>query len=205
MVESEPMDRLELVEKVLMANSELIRFADRKAQLLLRLVIGLFMVAFIGVPPAVVALLRYAHTGGWAFALFLAVVILYVVCSICLLMSIMKIITAIRPRLADNPDMPTNLFFQSVARMQPDEFRKMILEIGPDEALEDMVNQTYHTALVAKVKYERINEAINWMLGGGLFGIVFALILLISVGWAKDFSPRDEPAAPPVELVAPVN
>ena len=48
--------RLDFIQGRLIANNEIIQLADRKAQTLLRLVLGLFMIAFVGVPPTVMSL-----------------------------------------------------------------------------------------------------------------------------------------------------
>lgn len=174
--------RQALARFVLEENTELIRFADRKAQMLLRLTISLFIVAFIGVPPAVIALKDFANDGGWVkLSLFLVVSILYVVCAGCLLSAITKIVDVIRPRLAKQPT--NKLFFQSVARMQPDEFRRSILDMPPEQTLDELIDQAYQTSIIAQDKFKCLNSAINWLMGGGLIGIFFALILLVSYGW----------------------
>ena len=79
------LNHLSLAEYNLRFTLELIRFADRKAQNLLRLTLAIFTVAFIGVPPAVIALKEYASQGGWRLAMFIGAVVLYVACSGCLL------------------------------------------------------------------------------------------------------------------------
>ena len=72
-----PLNHLALAEYHLRFTLELIRFADRKAQNLLRLTLAIFTVAFIGVPPAVMAMNRYADEGGWKMLLFVATIVLY--------------------------------------------------------------------------------------------------------------------------------
>jgi hypothetical protein len=181
--ESNPaIDRLLLVQTMLKINADMIKFADRKAQMLLRLALGLFMVAFVGVPPAVVALRNFVQQGGWKLALFIGVAVLYIVCSTCLVISIMKIIHVIRPRLRLEQIVPTRLFFGSVAQMSLEDFRILMRNIDYDDAIDDWINQAYQTAQIAQVKYQKLNEALSWMLGGGVTGVVFALILLISSG-----------------------
>ncbi len=58
------LNHLDLAEYHLRFTLELIRFADRKAQNLLRLTLAIFTVTLIGVPPAVHALRTFAAGGG---------------------------------------------------------------------------------------------------------------------------------------------
>ena len=176
--------RLDFIQGRLISNNEMIQLADRKAQTLLRLVLGLFMIAFVGVPPTVMSLQKFYGAGGWKLALFVGTVFLYLVCAGCLLLSMIRIISIIRPRLPRGRNLPRSLFFASVANMSKEEFRQYVLEADTNILLEDLVDQTYQTALIAKTKYQHLNAAIGWMLGGGVVGIVFAEILLVTTGLA---------------------
>ena len=83
--EPEDINRLSLADSLLRENFEMIRHADRKAQALLRITMAIFAAAFIGVPPAVLALKDTIEQGGAKFGLFVAVIGLYAVCTLCLL------------------------------------------------------------------------------------------------------------------------
>lgn len=176
--------RLDFIQERLIANNEIIQLADRKAQTLLRLVLGLFMIAFVGVPPTVMSLQKFYGAGGWKLVLFIGAVFLYLVCAGCLLLSMIRIIAIIRPRLPRGDNLPRSLFFTSVANMSKEEFRQYVLDMDTSKLLEDLIDQTYQTALIAKTKYQHLNAAIAWMLGGGVVGIAFAEILLVATGLA---------------------
>ncbi len=196
-VDALPLDRLALIESRLRANTEMIQMADRKAQMLLRLVLGLFMIAFVGVPPTVMSLQTFYGQGGWKMAIFIGVVLLYFGCAACLLMAMVRIIAVIRPRIAPHqPDAPPSTFFGSVAHMSRDQFRDMMMNIEAEDAVDDLVDQAYQTARIAQSKFRVLRQAINWMLGGGLVGIIFAEILLISTGlmWQEPPAAESTPA-----------
>ena len=175
-------DRLSLLESVLKDNFDLIRHADYKAQALLRINLAIFAAAFIGVPPTIMALNDFVDEGGWKLTLFFAVLVLYAVCAVCLLVSILKIVAVIRPRHGAGPEKESDLIFRSVARTGFEHLREVIKEISCEHAIEERTRQVFHSAVIAQRKFDEINRAISWMLGGGLVGVVFALILLISAG-----------------------
>ncbi len=201
-----PLDHCAVVESRLRANLEQIQLADRKAQTLLRLVLGLFMVAFVGVPPTVMSLQHFYGEGGWELVVFMGVVVLYLVCAGCLLLSMIRIIAVIRPRLPGGRRLPPSTFFASTAQMSRDEFRRYMLSMDTDDALNDLLDQAYQTAQIAQTKYEHLGAAINWMLGGGVVGILFAEVLLVTTGilWQKEPQmPEPAPKAAPMMMHRP--
>ena len=177
-------NRLALVESMQRANFDLLRFADTKAQFLLRISLGMFAVAFVGVPPLVINLKQSASNGGTAFGVFIVVLILYLFCTGCLIVSLTKIVAVIRPRESELEDAPSALYFGSIAKMEHGAFREMIHDIDPDRALDEIIRSVYDTSNIAQAKFDRIADAISWMLGGGLIGVFFTLVLLISMGLA---------------------
>ena len=177
------LNHLALAEYHLRFTLELIRFADRKAQNLLRLTLAIFTVAFIGVPPAVMAMNRYADEGGWKMLLFVATIVLYVACSACLLGAMVCIVRVIRPRREKNSQQTSVLFFGAVAEMKQEEFIRTLREMDYDRALEEMGIQMHQSAKIAQAKYAAVDTAIRWLLHGVLIGIVFALIMLVSAGF----------------------
>jgi hypothetical protein len=106
--------------------------------------------------------------------------VLYVACVVCLLVAIVKIVAVIRPRQVSPADAGSALFFRSVAGTELAHFRQMIRGIGYETVLDERTCQAYHTAVIARQKYDELNAAITWMLGGGLVGVVFGLALLVS-------------------------
>lgn len=160
----------------------LIRHADGKAQMLLRIVLALAGVAFIGVPPTVAALKNFASEGSWQLGLFIAVTILYLFCTVCLLVSVFKIMKVIRPRKGNVKCKSSAFFHRSIVRMEYDEFNDMVRTIQPSQSIDELSAELYQMAHIAAAKFDAIDEAIGWMMGGGLFGIFFAIILMVSFG-----------------------
>lgn len=177
------LNRLALAESNLRFTLDLIRFADQKAQNLLRITLALFAAAFVGVPPAVLALSRFAKGGGWLLALFVGTIVLYVACSACLLGSMMCIVRVIRPRRKQDSQHKCVLFFDSVAETPLEDFLRTLRGMDYDSALAEMGTQLHQSAGIARAKYAAVDAAIRWLLHGVLIGIVFALILLVCAGW----------------------
>ena len=177
------LNHLALAEYHLRFTLELIRFADRKAQNLLRLTLAIFTAALIGVPPAVLALRTFAERGGWRMVLFAGTIVLYVACSGCLLGSMVCIVRVIRPRGEKKGTRTSVLFFGAVAEMKQDEFLRTLREMDYDRALAEVSTQLHQSAKIAQAKYAAVDTAIRWLLHGVLIGIVFALIMLVSAGF----------------------
>ena len=177
------LNNLALAEYHLRFTLELIRFADRKAQNLLRLTLAIFTAALIGVPPAVVALRKFADQGGWQMVLFAGTIVLYVACSACLLGSMVCIVRVIRPRGETKGTRTSVLFFGSVAEMTEEDFQRTLREMDYDRALTEMGIQMHQSAKIARAKYAAVDTAIHWLFNGVLIGIVFALIMLVAAGW----------------------
>jgi hypothetical protein len=179
---NDSVDRLRLVQSLLITNFELIRHADRKAQFLLRMGMTLFGVALIGVPPAVLAIKREFEGDPLALGIFIGVTLLYAGCATLLLRAIIHIIRAVKPRLARLPDEVSypRLTFMSMAAMDYAGFLRTIGEMNNEQILEDMQQQLYLTSQIVQTKYAEIDRAIRWFLGGGVLGVVFALTLIVS-------------------------
>ena len=177
------LDQLRLAESNLRLTTDLIRFADRKAQSLLRITLALFTVAFLGVPPAVIALRNSVELGGWQLALFIGTIVLYVACAACLLGSMMSIVRVIRPRRKQSNQRKCLLFFDSIAKMPFEDLLQTLQGMDYNSALVEIANQLHQSSTIARAKYAAVDKAISWLLNGVLIGIVFALILLVSTAW----------------------
>ena len=200
------LNHLDLSEYHLRFTLELIRFADRKAQNLLRLTLAIFTVALIGVPPAVMALRNFADSGGWQLGLFVGTVVLYMACSACLLGSMICIVRVIRPRREKKEKRTSVLFFDSIADMEQEDFLRMLRGMDYDSALTEMGVQMYQSAKIARAKYAAVDTAIRWLLHGVLIGIVFALIMLVALGFFLKNPEADDgkPVKEDSSLVSPV-
>ena len=175
--------RAQMLGGMLKASFNMIRLTDRKAQTLLRINLTLMGVAFIGVPPSVAALKKFAEQGGWfEVTLFSAVLVLYVMTALCLIGAVMKIIRVIRPRGPELPQRPSKFYHAAIVGHDYEGFRQMFRGMDQARVCEEMMLQLYHSAYITHAKCRRLNEAIGWMLGGGLAGVLFAIILMISYG-----------------------
>ena len=178
-------DRVSMLVGLQKNSFNLIRHADGKAQMLLRIALALAGAAFIGVPPTVISLKEWLFTGGpLAITMFCGVIALYLVCTMCLLIAVMKIMRVIRPRMSPMGVKPSVFFHQTIVGMGYEEFREEMRTIEPTQAIDELTSDLYQMAHITSAKYRSLNEAIGWMMGGGLFGLFFAIILMVSFGLA---------------------
>lgn len=187
--EMEPGHRVSMLVGLQKASFNLIRHADSKAQMLLRIALALAGVAFIGVPPTVAAMTKVIAQGemeSWKLTLFIAVIALYLFCTICLLVAVVRILRVIRPRMTPLGMRPSVFFHQSIVGMGYENFRAEMRGIDYDRAIDELTNDLYQMAYITAAKYKSLNEAIGWMMGGGLFGVFFAVILMVSIGFFGD-------------------
>lgn len=143
------------------------------------------------------ALRNFAADGGWRLGLFVGTVLLYMACSACLLGSMVCIVRVIRPRREKKGERASVLFFDSIADMTQDQFLGMLRGMDYDRALTEMGIQMYQSAKIARAKYAAVDTAIRWLLHGVLIGIVFALIMLVALGFLleKPQVEADQPVA----------
>ncbi len=93
------------------------------------------------------------------------------------------IVKVIRPRREKKGERASVLFFDSIAEMTQDEFLRMLRGMDYDSALSEMGIQMHQSSKIARAKYAAVDTAIRWLLHGVLIGIVFALIMLVSLGF----------------------
>ena len=177
------MERLSLVQSLLINNFELVKLADRKAQSLLRLTIGVLMIVSVGVPSGMVIVKKFILAGELNLsAFFISMAFLFLVCIFCLLMAMLKLIVVIRPRIGSFENVTTSLTFLAMAKMDFDDFRHLIDTMTEDDALDDYVIQLHQSSILTKQKYDCLNHAINWLLFGSYFGIIFSVSLMVMSG-----------------------
>lgn len=178
------LDHLSVCEYQLRMTFEFVQMADRKARFLMRIGLGLLGATFIGLPPTMNVLGGSLEDGGGALVAFGAVVLMYGVCVACLLVAMSKVISVVRPRIvnADEQRAPSPFFFQSIASMPIDQYKRMMRQLKPEQAVDELTTMIYHNSLVADAKFRKLDEAVRWMLRGGLVGFVFALLVVITIG-----------------------
>ncbi len=196
------LNHLDLAEYNLRFTLELIRFADRKAQNLMRITLALFTATFLGVPPAVMSLRNFAMQGGGLWlALFIVTLVLYVACSACLLGSTISIVRVIRPRRDPEGNHKCALFFDTVAQTPLEDFLQTLRGMDYDTAVSELGTQMHASAKIARSKYANVDAAVRWLLNGVLIGIVFALILLVVLGWLLPGGQSDSDEKAPESLL----
>lgn len=85
------------------------------------------------------------------------------------------IILTIRPNVSQHTQKPSPLFFQSIASMPLDEFRKTMTSLPVSEALHMLAEQTYDNAKVVATKHARVHEATSRFFWGVLCFLIFTI------------------------------
>lgn len=85
------------------------------------------------------------------------------------------IILTIRPNASQHTQKPSPLFFQSIASMPLDDFRKTMASLPVSEALHLLAEQTYDNAKVVATKHARVHEATNRFFWGVLCFLIFII------------------------------
>jgi len=96
-------------------------------------------------------------------------------CFVFFLWAVVLIAMTIRPNVGQHTQKPSPLFFQSIASMPLDDFRKTMSSLPANEALRLLAEQTYDNAKVVAKKHARVHEAINRFFWGVLCFLAFTI------------------------------
>lgn len=91
------------------------------------------------------------------------------------LWAVVLIVMTIRPNVGQHSQKLSPLFFQSIASMSLDDFRKTMASLPVDVALRLLAEQTYDNAKVVAKKHARVHEAINRFFWGVLCFLIFTI------------------------------
>ncbi len=175
-------DRVSVCEYQLRMTLELSQMADRKARFLMRIGLGLLAATLVGLWPSVDALRRSVEQGAVPTASFAVALLLYSVCVGCLLIAMMKVIHVVRPRIVEDPQArPCPFFFRSIAQMRLEEYKRRMADLREDDVVDHLQSMIYHNSVVTDRKFRKLDEAVPWLLNGGLVGFVFALAVIAGV------------------------
>ena len=143
---------------------------DTKANFALTIILALTAYLTAELPSYIDAHAKHpAHT--WFVLLDLAAI----GCLGFFLWAVVLIVMTIRPNVGQHTQKPSPLFFQSIASMPLDEFRKTMASLPIDETLRLLAEQTYDAAKVVAKKHARVHEAINWFFWGVLCFLAFTI------------------------------
>jgi hypothetical protein len=116
-----------------------------------------------------------AHAKHPAHAWFALLDLAVIGCLGCFLWAVVLIVVTIRPNVSQHTQKPSPLFFQSIASMPLDDFRKTMASLPVNEALRLLAEQTYDNAKVVARKHARVHDAINRFFWGVLCFLVFTV------------------------------
>lgn len=89
--------------------------------------------------------------------------------------SIVNLINVILPKRKVKTRKKSLFYFQTIAEMEPDEFKNKIKNISEEEIIEELSDQTFNNAVIVAKKFDEIQASIKWLLGS----LVLWLLLLI--------------------------
>lgn len=116
-----------------------------------------------------------AHAKHPAHAWFALVDLAAIGCLGFFLWAVVLIVVTIRPNVSQHTQKPSPMFFQSIASMPLDEFRKTMASLPVSDALRLLAEQTYDNAKVVATKHARVHVAINRFFWGVLCFLAFTI------------------------------
>jgi hypothetical protein len=140
--------KVERAEKILQLQLDWVKTADAKVPPLFAINISML--------GALSALVKAANT------LTLISVIFVVICVALLTYSICNMAFTMVPSLLGPNN--SNLYFGGIAKQSDKDFHKKIKQLSDDEYLDDLINQAYINAKIAKGKYGYIKKSSIYLL-----------------------------------------
>jgi len=178
----EKSELLSLNESNLERVQSFIRFGDTKASFLLTLTLALFAGSF-SILPNTIKLGRYClKQFGSLWPLFVIVLLICVLFLIFTVLSILKFISVVEPRLVPKTERQSPLYFHTIAKMTLDRFKEKMSSMSLRDAVDELADQTYNNSVVACDKFRTISEGIRFLLLALLFGVLLVAIVAISSG-----------------------
>ena len=150
-----------------------IQNADTKASIVLAFNGGL-MVFLAGKVYDAKSLFQYAFCSGPLLLLLLCAI--FFIAFFCF-----SIYFALRTLLPSTSPTAKNklMFFGTIAGLSEEEFKKKALSLGEDEALENLVEQTYINSKIARDKFDNLKKSWKFLIGAGMLALLFVIGLLI--------------------------
>lgn len=143
---------------------------DTKANFALTVILALTAYLIAELPSYIAAHAKHPQNVWFAFVDLAAIG-----CLGFFLWAVVLIVLTIRPNVAQHSQKASPLFFQSIASMALDDFKKKMASLEVDEALCLLAEQTYDNARVVATKHTRVHEAINRFFWGVLCFLVFTI------------------------------
>jgi hypothetical protein len=143
---------------------------DTKANFALTVILALTAYLVAELPPYIDAHAKHP-THAWFALLDLAAI----GCLGFFLWAAVLIILTIRPNVIQHSQKPSPLFFQSIASMPLDDFRKQMASLPVADALRLLTEQTYDNAKVVAKKHARVHDALNRFFWGLLCFLAFTI------------------------------
>jgi small-conductance mechanosensitive channel len=154
-----------------------IHFADSKAQFLLAITLALFGASFAAVPSGARLAVAWVKAGGALSLAAGALILLYASFFVFAVLTILKLVHVVRPRLVPKTCRKSPLFYQTASLMELAEFKRAMANMNDAQALDELADQTYNNASVATEKYRDVQAATKLLLVAGTLGIFLVLVV----------------------------
>jgi len=156
-----------------------IHFADSKAAFLLTITLALFGASFAAVPSAAKVVVACVTLGGCFWMIPAVLLALYLAFAGCALAAVVTLVNVVKPRLVPKTWRKSPFFYQTVAMMELETFKKTMSSMSTHQAIDELADQTFNNADVALKKYEKIKDGIRFMVWSGVFGIPFIILVAV--------------------------
>ncbi len=93
------------------------------------------------------------------------------------IISIVNLIKVIIPKRKVETGKKSLFYFQTITKMNPNEFKNKVKNISEEEIIEELSDQTYNNAVIVGKKFDEIQTSIKWL----FCSLVLWLLLLIII------------------------
>jgi hypothetical protein len=143
---------------------------DAKANFVLTVILALTAYLVAELPSYVDAHAKHP-THAWFALLDLS----FIGCVGLFLWALVLIVLTIRPNVTQHSQKHSPLFFQTIAAMPLDDFRKLMTTLSMNSAIDLIAEQTYDNAKIVARKHARVHDAITRFFLGVLCFLVFTI------------------------------
>jgi hypothetical protein len=168
---------------------------DGKAKFILTLVLVLtgYLVTQLG--PYLDAQAKSGPIHPWAPVFFVILDLAAVGCLFFFVWTAITVVCAINPRLKQETKRPSPLFFDTIAGMSHEEFKKTMTDIVPNKVVDTLIDQTYDNAVIVKEKTKYVRRSINLFWWGMILFFTFSigrpiLVARLRVTFSLSAAPR---------------
>ena len=155
-----------------------IALADTKATVFLTIAMSVLGASLTDLPAA--ARVSYACVNSESYWCLGGIVSAHLAFYVALAVSLWRFITVVRPLLIPKSDKHSWFFFQSMSLLSPEDFHGFTDNLDSDMKLEQLNDQIYNNAVVARQKYAAVASGIYALLLASICGVLAVAPVLVA-------------------------